>query len=405
MAKTLKGNCVLAQSGGPTAVINSSIAGAIKEAFRHPEIKKVYGAVNGILGVLNEEMIDLGKESTSTIELLRKTPSSALGSCRYKLKGDDYERILKVLEAHNIRYFIMNGGNDSMDTADKVDKLAEERGYMLRVMGIPKTVDNDLAYTDHSPGYGSVARWLAIAVRDAGLDTAAIYTSDTVKVIETMGRNAGWITASTALAREHKDDPPNLIYLPEKPFNEEKFIADVDRIYKQTGRVVITVCEGLRDEKGEYLTASSRRIDTDGFGHKQLGGVSDVLCSLIADNLNLKARFDKPGTIQRVSILCASGVDLCEAYLAGKRAVRHAVRGESGKMITLERVRKKPYRCTTGLVELEKVANAEKKVPDEYINEAGNDITEKFLEYAFPLIGGSLPRYARLKKLMVKKLL
>src|SRR3990167_2637994 len=217
VSNSLKGNCIIAQSGGPTAVINSSIAGAIHECLKHKEIKGIYGAINGILGVLNENIVDLRKEKPAEIEKLRKTPSSALGSCRHKLKEEDLNKIVNVFSKYNIRYFFCAGGNDSMDTANKVSKLAQKEGYELNVMGIPKTVDNDLPITDHCPGYGSVARWLAISVRDAGLDTEAIYTSDTVKIIETMGRNAGWITASTALAKEREDDAPNLIYLPERP--------------------------------------------------------------------------------------------------------------------------------------------------------------------------------------------
>lgn len=399
----LNGTCILTQSGGPTAVINSSICGAAQEAFSHSEITGVYGAVNGILGVIGEDFIDLSKESPRTIELLRQTPSSALGSCRHKLNADDFDRIFRVFEAHNVRYFLVNGGNDSMDTADRVGRMAEERGYEMRVMGIPKTIDNDLGFTDHCPGYGSVSRWLAIAVRDAGKDTEAIYTSDTIKVIETMGRNAGWITASTALARQYEDEAPHLVYLPEHPFDEEQFLRDVEKVYSRLGRAVITVCEGLRNKDGEYLSASGSKLDTDGFGHKQLGGVADMLCRIIASNLKLKARFDKPGTIQRVSIVCASAVDLEEAYQAGRAAVRHAVEGVTGKMVTLVRESDKPYRCTTGLADLREVANAEHKVPQKYINREGNWVTEEFLDYVRPLIGGPLPEYAHLERRMVAK--
>jgi 6-phosphofructokinase 1 len=400
--KPLKGNCIIAQSGGPTAVINSSIAGAIHECLKHKEIKGIYGAINGILGVLSENIVDLRKEKPAEIDKLRKTPSSALGSCRHKLKEEDLDKILSVFRKYNVRYFFCAGGNDSMDTANKVSKLAQKEGYELRVMGIPKTVDNDLPVTDHCPGYGSVARWLAISVRDAGLDTEAIYTSDTVKIIETMGRNAGWITASTALAKEREDDAPNLIYLPERPFDNEKFLQDVDRVYKKLGHVLITVCEGLKNKEGEYLTASRRSVDTDGFGHKQLGGVGDYLCDLIAANLKIKARFDKPGTIQRVSSVCASRTDLNEAYLVGKVAVRKAVSGMTDMMVTLVRAEGKEYRCFTGVTQLENIANKEKKVPDNFINADGNFVTEEFLNYVKPLIGSPLPEYARLRKYPVR---
>lgn len=401
----LKGRLLVAQSGGPTAVINSSICGVVQEALRHECITGVYGALHGIEGVLSEEIVDLGAEDPAEIELLKKTPSAALFSCRHKVTEEEYDRILEVLEAHEVRYFLYAGGNDSMDTCAKVARLAVERGYELRAVGIPKTIDNDLAFTDHCPGYGSVARWLAVSVRDAGLDTEAIYTSDRIKIVETMGRNAGWITASTALAKESldSDEAPHLIYLPEVPWSEERFLADVERVYSRLGRVFITVCEGLRDVRGEYLTASSRSIDTDSFGHRQLGGVAAFLCDLIAEKLKIKARFDKPGTIQRVSGLCQSPQDVEEAYEVGRRAVELAVAGESGKMVTIERTSDEPYRWTTGTVELERVANAEHKVPREYINEAGNGVTEAFLRYARPLIGGPLHRYARLRLVRVPR--
>ena len=397
------GKAIFAQSGGPTAVINSSICGAIEEARKHKEIVAMYGSIHGILGVLHENMIDLNRESPRTISLLRRTPSSSLGSSRYKLKEEDYDRILKVLAAHDIRYFFIAGGNDSMDTANRVFKMAREKGYELSVMGLPKTVDNDLPITDHCPGYGSVARWLALSVRDAGLDTEAIYTSDTIKVVETMGRNAGWITAATALARQQPNDAPHIILLPEIPFNRDKFLSDVERIYRKLGYALITCCEGLRDENGDYLTASQRSLDTDRFGHRQLGGVGETLCGIIAEGLKIKARADKPGTIQRVSALLASPVDVEEAYATGAQAVKHAVEGKSGWMVTLEREPGAEYACKTGIVSLEEVANREKKVPREFINAEGTGVTGAFLEYVTPLIGGPLPEYARLEKHFVKK--
>ena len=397
------GKAIFAQSGGPTAVINSSICGAIEEARKHKEIVAMYGSIHGILGVLHENMIDLNRESPRTISLLRRTPSSSLGSSRYKLKEEDYDRILKVLAAHDIRYFFIAGGNDSMDTANRVFRMARERGYELSVMGLPKTVDNDLPITDHCPGYGSVARWLALSVRDAGLDTEAIYTSDTIKVVETMGRNAGWITAATALARQQPNDAPHIILLPEIPFSRDKFLSDVERVYRKLGYALITCCEGLRDENGDYLTASQRSLDTDRFGHRQLGGVGETLCGIIAEGLKIKARADKPGTIQRVSALLASPVDVEEAYATGAQAVRHAVEGKSGWMVTLEREPGAEYACKTGIVSLEEVANREKKVPREFINAEGTGVTGAFLEYVTPLIGGPLPEYARLEKRFVKK--
>ena len=392
----LKGNLIVGQSGGPTAVINCSLAGVVQEALRHDAIKGIYGMIHGIEGVLKGNLIDLRAEKPETIEGLRRTPSAALGACRTKLKDADYEHIIKVLQAQDIRYFVYIGGNDSADTCHHVGKLARESGYELRTIAVPKTVDNDLAYTDHCPGYGSVARFNAIATRDAGRDTEAIGIVDNVKIVETMGRNTGWITASTALAKQGADDAPHLIYLPERPFDMQMFLEDVRLVFDRLGHCLITVCEGLRDEKGEELVASKRKVDTDSFGHKQLGGVADFLCDAIATNLGIKARFDKPGTIQRMSILAASPVDQEEAYLVGKQAVASAVDGVSGQMITLVRESNSPYRVTTGLAPLEQVANAEKRVPPEFINERGNFMTERFIEYAGPLIGGELPRYVRL---------
>jgi 6-phosphofructokinase 1 len=392
----LKGNLIVGQSGGPTAVINSSLAGVIQAALKSPAVQGIYGMVHGIEGVLKEDLIDLRAEQSETIAGLRATPSAALGACRTKLKAADYERILKVLQAYQVRYFIYNGGNDSADTCRHVAKLAHESGYELRAIAVPKTVDNDLAFTDHCPGYGSVARFNAIATRDAGRDTEAIGVVDNVKLIETMGRNTGWITASTALARQGPDDAPHLIYLPERPLNREWFLQDVKATFDRLGYCVVAVCEGLKDERGETLVASARAVDTDSFGHKQLGGVADFLCDAIATNLGIKARFDKPGTTQRMSVLAASAVDEEEAYRVGERAVMAAVEGVSGQMITLVRESNSPYRVTTGLAPLEEVANAEKVVPPEFINQRGNDVTAAFLDYARPLIGGPLPPYVRL---------
>ncbi|MBA7571324.1 Pyrophosphate--fructose 6-phosphate 1-phosphotransferase [subsurface metagenome] len=400
----MKGNLLILQSGGPTAVINSSCCGIIHKALENREqIKGIYGAVNGILGVLNEVMVDLTKEDPATLDLLKQTPSSALGSCRYKLTEKDYQRALSVLEAYNIRYCFFIGGNDTMDTANKVSNIAREHSYKLRIIGVPKTVDNDIVGTDHCPGYPSVARWLAIAVRDAGLDTKAIYTTDPVKIIETMGRDSGWITASTALARDESGDPPHLIYLPERPFEEDRFIKDVKGVYNRLGYVVITVSEGLKDKKGVTLVESSAKVDVDTFGHAQRGGVADYLCNLIKDRLEIKARFDKPGTIQRVSMMCASEVDTEEAYQVGRVAVEQALQGKSGYMITLERFPSDEYKYTTGLMQLEHVANLKKEIPNEFINDDSNDVTEEFLEWARPLIKPGLPEYARLKRVPVKK--
>lgn len=396
---------MVGQSGGPTAVINASLAGVIQEAQRHEAITGICGMRHGIEGLLREDLVDLGAESPATIELLKHTPSAALGSGRHRLGQPEYARILEVLRAHRIRYFLYMGGNDSADTSQRLAALAGREGYDLRVVGIPKTVDNDLVATDHCPGHPSVARWLAVSVRDAGLDTEAIGVVDTVKVIETMGRDTGWITAAAALARTHEDAAPHLIYLPERPLRREQFLADVERVYRRLGHVVIAVCEGQKDERGQYLSSSTTSVDMDHFGHPQLGGVASVLCELITAELKIKARFDKPGTIQRVSAVLASPVDVEEAWAVGQAAVAHAVRGGSGQMVTLVREGNHPYRSTTDFVPLDAVTNRVRPVPAEFIAPAGNDVTPAYLDYITPLIGGPLPAYARLMGAPVPKLI
>ena len=399
----LKGTMVIGQSGGPTAVINASLAGAVLEAKRHPEIEGIYGSLNGILGVIHEDMIDMGRERLEVIEGLRSTPSAILGSCRYKLSAEDYERILAVFRAHDIRYFFYAGGNDSMDTAHRLGQLAAERKYQLVVMGIPKTIDNDLPHTDHCPGYGSAARFTALSVRDSGRDTEAIGSVDSIKIIETMGRNAGWLTAASALAREDRDDAPHLIYVPERPLNLDRFLEDVQLVYQRLHHVVVAVCEVMKDENGNVVAESRLPGDVDDFGHPQVGGVAGVLCRLVKSRLGLKARFDKAGTIQRVFMATASPVDVQEAALVGEMAVRHAVEGVTDRMVTLERTADEPYQCTTGLVELAKVANLERPLPDEFLSPSGNDVTAAFTRYAAPLLGGPLPPYVRLAKYPVAR--
>jgi 6-phosphofructokinase 1 len=399
----MKGKAVVGQSGGPTAVINSSLVGVVQEALRHSEIEAVYGAINGIKGVLEEEFVDLGQEPAEVLEGLRRTPGAALGSIRYKVKEGDYERILQVFKAHNIRYFFYIGGNDSMDTAMKLDSLAKETGYELRVIGIPKTIDNDLAYTDHCPGYGSAARFVAMAVRDSGWDTRAMRVNSPVKIVEIMGRNAGWLAGAAALAKEQEDDPPHLIYVPERPLSKDKLLGDVEDAYRRYGYVVIALSEGVVNEKGEPFGGEFAPKEVDAFGHVLKGGASDAAASIIKAELGLSTRIDKPNYLYRSFSLAVSEVDREEAYEVGKAAVIAALAGETGKMVTLIREPGPVYRSTTGLVELEKVANVERYLPDDFINEEGNFVTEAFIEYARPLIGGALPPYARLRGIRVPK--
>jgi len=394
MQDKLRGNLLVGQSGGPSAVINASLCGIIEEASRYSQIERIYGMGYGIEGLLHKNlMIDLTGISSSMIKRLYRTPSSILGTCRYKLKESEYQKVFDILKAHNIRYLFYIGGGDSMSTAHQIDRIAKENGYPLRVMGVPKTIDNDLALTDHCPGYGSAARFNAILTMEVGLDSRAMQTSEPVKIIETMGRNTGWVTAATCLGKRREDDAPHLIYVPERPFVVDKFLSEVEEVYRRIGWVVVAACEGLKDTSGELIAADKRELNIDAFGHPELGGVGEYLTELVKDKLKLKARFDKPGTAQRASMTCASQVDLEEAYLVGKVAVQQAVKGVSGYMVTLVRESTDEYRCTTGLAKLEEVASKEKYLPDEFINEEANFVTDKYKEYTLPLIGGPLPDY------------
>jgi ATP-dependent phosphofructokinase / diphosphate-dependent phosphofructokinase len=390
---SLHGNAVVAQSGGPTAVINASACGVIEEALRHRDsIRGLYGANNGILGIVQEDLFDLAAETPESISLLRSTPSSAIGSCRYKLGdlGKDqekYDRLLEIFKAHNVRYFFYIGGNDSMDTADKVNRLAVERGFELRVMGIAKTIDNDLVGTDHCPGYGSVAKFLATCVMEAGRDTEAMSTFDPVTITEAMGRNTGWIAAATGLAKRHPDEAPNLIYVPEIPFSEERFLREVREVHGRLNRCFVVVSEGIKNAQGEYISASAA---TDSFGHRQLGGVADYLRQLVTRETGLKARYNKLDTCQRNAIHFASQTDSDEAYRSGQEAVRQALADTSGKMVNLVRVSQRPYRCEPGVVSLSEVANGVKCLPRDYMDGAGMGITSAMRDYAAPLIRGEV---------------
>ena len=415
----MEGKAIVAQSGGPTAVINASACGVIQAVLADRSVfTGLYGALNGVLGILNEELYDLAKETPVEIDRLKRSPSSALGSCRHKLKSldadrRDYERILEVFQAHDIRYFFYIGGNDSMDTAAKVSQLAREIDYDMLSVGVPKTIDNDLAFTDHCPGYGSVAKYSATSVMEAGRDTEALYTHDTCTVHEVMGRNAGWIAAATGLARRSEEDAPHIILLPEVPFAVEKFIADVKRCLKDYKRCFVVCGEGVKTEDGKYLAEAGGSFATDSFGHKQLGGAANAVREIVENQVGVKCRTNRAGTAQRNAMHFASATDVEEAYMAGKAAAAVAMQGIGGKMITLERRDEGGrYRCTTGLADLEKVANGEKMVPPEFLDESGTGVTDAFRAYALPLIAGQaaveigpdgLPVYARLAKYMVPK--
>lgn len=413
MSKQLTGACIFGQSGGPTAVINASAYGVIKTALESPVITRVLGAAHGIRGVLDDRLYDMDQEDAYELSLLMNTPSSELGSCRYKIaapeKDDtDYKRILEIFRKYDVRYFFYNGGNDSMDTCNKISHYMESMGYDCRVIGVPKTIDNDLFGTDHCPGFGSAAKYIATSCMEVTKD-ACVYDKGQITVIEIMGRHAGWLAGASALAT-HMGAGPDLVYLPEVDFDMEAFLADITAIYQKKGYVIAAVSEGIHYADGSFVS-EAKTSATDGFGHAQLGGLAAILADVIKAHTGAKVRGIELSLLQRCAAHLASGTDLEEAFLAGKIAVEQALAGESGKMVAFIRaVENGQYVCRTELLPLNAVANYEKKVPREWINKAGNNVTTDFIDYAMPLIQGtpkrvcenSLPRYARLKKVLVK---
>jgi 6-phosphofructokinase 1 len=408
--KPLHGACIVAQSGGPTSVINASLLGVIQAAMKFPAINRVLGALNGIQGLLQERLIDLGQEDPHQLEHLRYTPSSALGSCRYKLASpeeneQDYQRLLAVFRKYQVRYFFYIGGNDSMDTCLKVSRFMERADYPCRVIGVPKTIDNDLVGTDHCPGYGSAAKMIATTCAELRQDTQ-VYQTPTVNILEIMGRHAGWLAASAALASVIGQGP-DLVYLPERNFSMEQFLEDVAEVVRRRGNCVVAVSEGIHYADGTYLT-QVKTAAGDGFGHVQLGGLGVFLAQQVKDQLGFKSRGLELSLLQRCSAHIASETDIREAYESGYAAVGFAVDGETGIMVSLKRLDHAPsYRCETAAVDLALVANLEKAVPLCWINERGNGVTQDFIDYALPLIQGapdaphmgSLPCYARLKRI------
>lgn len=399
----MSGTLLVGQSGGSTATLSVTLAGVLEAAQQADSIDRVYGMRNGIEGLLREDLIDITDISPPLLRALRRTPSAALGSCRYALAESDAERAMDVLRAHDVRYFIYIGGNGSALTVQAIDRWAQASGYELSAIAAPKTIDNDLWGTDHTPGYGSAARFAALAAMDGGADSWALRTHDHVKILETFGRNTGWVTAATALAKRDEADPPHLIFVPERPLTPERFLRDVQDAYDRYGYAHVAVCEGLRRPDGSLLFASERTVDQDAFGRGQLGGVSSILSELVASELGLKSRTDKPGTMQRACISLASTVDLEESYRVGKAAVAAAVSGENGKIVTLERAPGPEYAVSTGLVPVAEVAGKERPLPDAFLNKAGNFVTPAFLDYARPLLGEPLPAYARLRAPAVAK--
>ena len=408
-------NAFYAQSGGVTAVINTTAGAVIETARNHPDqIAKVYAGRDGIIGALTEDLIDTSQESAQDIARLRYTPGGAFGSCRYKLKSLEqsraqYERLIEVFKAHDIGYFFYNGGNDSMDTAWKVSQLSASLGYPLICIGIPKTVDNDLPITDCCPGFGSVAKYVAVSMREAGYDVASMSkTSTKVFVLEVMGRHAGWITAACGLAGESESEPPHILLFPEVPFEEEKFLARVKECVERYDYCTIGVSEGLLNKEGKLMSETGTR---DAFGHAQLGGVGQIIAQLVKDKLGYKYHWALADYLQRSARHIASRTDVEQAYAVGKAAVELAVSGKTAVMPTIVRLSDSPYRWEIGTAELKDVANVEKKMPREFITADGFGITDECRAYLAPLIEGEdyppyrngLPHYVRLKNAAVPK--
>jgi 6-phosphofructokinase 1 len=408
-------NAFYAQSGGVTAVINASACGVIETAGANKDkIAKVYAGKNGIIGALREELIDTSQETAKTIAGLRYTPSGAFGSCRYKLKSlrenrAEYERLMQVFKAHNIGYFFYNGGGDSADTCLKISQLSKTVGYPIQAIHVPKTVDNDLPYTDCCPGFGSVAKYIAVSAREASYDVASMCeTSTKVFVLEVMGRHAGWIAAAGGLVADEANDIPVVILFPEVAFKKKEFIAEVKKKVKQYGYVTVVVSEGVRDYRGHFLADAGT---TDAFGHAQLGGVAPVVANMIREATGYKYHWGVADYMQRAARHIASKTDVDQAYAVGKTAVEYALQGKNSVMVTIDRKATSKYSWTTGEVELSKVANKEKMMPKSFISKNGFGITKKCREYLLPLICGEdyppfkngMPVYAKIKGIMVPK--
>ena len=384
--ETMGDNILIVHGGGPTSVINASLYGAVKEAKKYKEIEHIYAAKNGTGGLMREELIELENIPDEKLELLLNTPGSAIGTSRDQIEQAEYDRMIEVLIKKNIKYVLFNGGNGSMDTCGKLYKNCQARGLDIRVMGIPKTHDNDIAITDHSPGYGSIARYMAQSVKEVAADVKGLPIH--VVVVEALGRNAGWTTAASALADDGDGVGPDLIYLPERPFDEDRFLDDVKKLLEKKSGIVVVASEGLRDKDGKPIVEPIFQVGRATY----FGDVSQHLANLIIKKLGYKARGEKPGLVGRAAAHEQSPVDREEAVLAGKMACEAIMNGESGKMVAFERVSTEPYVMKPFLVDIDKVMMYERTMPDEFINEEGNGVTEAFKEWCRPLIGGELPK-------------
>jgi len=403
---TLKGACLYAQSGGPTAVINASAYGVFKTALDAHEITNVYAAANGIVGVLNDKIYNIGKEAPNELAMLPGTPAAAFGSCRHKLKppevdNSEYLRILEVFKKYDIRYFFYNGGNDSMDTCDKISRFFAKNDYECRIIGIPKSIDNDLCGTDRAPGFGSAAKYIAASVAEICLENR-VYDAESVIIIETMGRHAGWLTGASALAGL-SNAAPDLIYLPEIAFDMERFVGDIRAVVEKNKRCLVVVSEGLKYADGKFVSETPA-LASDEFQHAQLGGVASTLSRVVKERVCKKTRGIELSLLQRCAAHNASKTDMDEAFEVGKFAVEQAIAGENGKMASILPIDNKNSGAKYALNELSVTANNEKVVPREWINSVGNYVTQEFIDYALPLIQGEfaqtengVPRFAKLK--------
>ncbi len=391
-----QGNAVVAQSGGCTAVINQSLAGVVESARACPMITGILGSRNGIEGLLNGSFMDLKEKPSKLIHAIAQSPSAALGSSRYKLKPGDDRKIVASLREHHIRYVFLIGGNDTANTSLQIARAAEKDHYELRVIHIPKTIDNDLMETDHCPGYGSVARFAAITTQEAALDTQAMKNVDPVKIIELMGRNSGWIVAASALLKKSPADAPHILLIPEVPFDETAFIKKTEAVLQSVGYCIIVISETIRDYGGNRIGRKTEGVTTDPFGHNYVEGASARLASILEKRLKVRARFDKPGTIQRMSMAYISKTDQKEAYQAGAHAVKWALQGMTRVMVGLERKPGEKYAITYKPVPLEKIPNRERDLPAVFFDKKKGMITSAFAKYALPLLGKDLPQFPSL---------
>lgn len=387
----MKHNLLVVHGGGPTAVINASLYGVITEALKSDKIDKIYGAIGGSEAILKENFLDLGTTDPDKLKLLLTTPGSAIGSSRYALEQNDYDSMVEIFKRNNIKYVLFNGGNGTMDTCGKVSKVCQKEEIF--VAGIPKTIDNDISSIDHAPGYASAAKFIAVTTAEIGQDVKSLPIH--VCVVEAMGRNAGWITAASALARKDKKDAPHLIYLPEKPFDEKEFLEDVKKLYDELGGVVVVVSEGLKNKDGESIVPPIFKSDRAVY----YGDVSSHLANLVVKNLGIKARNEKPGLSGRASIALQSRIDRDEAVLVGEEAVKAVLAQKTGVMVAINRKEGQAYQISTSLVPIEEVMLHERILPDKFINERGNDVTEEFTNWLKPLIGDPVAPYISFKDL------